>query len=129
MPGTPANIAQDFSDLAGHIGDILADPNIDLTEQQTTALNDSSKKLTAYSSKLADIGAWATLNAAQSDFDQIKKATSAANDAAAKLKANADKLNKILAIVGDAIALGAAIASGPLTGVLTAATTLAGAAA
>ena len=47
MPGTPANIAQDFSDLAGHIGDILANPNIDLTEQQTTALNDYRKKLTA----------------------------------------------------------------------------------
>ena len=120
------SVAQDFSDLAGHIGDILADPAISLTDAQTTQLDDDSEKLTGYSNKLADAGAWAALHAAQGDLDKIAQATSDANAAAAKLKAQANKLNSILQIVGDAVSLGAAIATGNLPGALTAATTLAG---
>jgi hypothetical protein len=125
MAGTPGNIAQDFSDLAGHIGDILASATVKRTVQQTTELNDYSIKLTSYSNQLADVGAWNALHAAQGDFDKIKQATTDANAAAAKLKQQANTINKILQIVGDAVALGAAIAAGPLTGVLSAATTLA----
>ncbi|MGC2633752.1 MAG: hypothetical protein WA215_06000 [Candidatus Cybelea sp.] len=125
MPGTPGNIAQDYSDLAGHVGDVIADTSIPKTPAQLTQLGNASNALLNYSNQLADAGAWAALNAAQSDFDQIKAATSTANAAAAALKTQASKLNSILTIVGDALTLGAKIVSGDLPGALNAASTLA----
>jgi hypothetical protein len=129
MPATGASIAQDFSDLAGHIGDILANPttNLALTDAQRTSLEDDSVSLTNYAGLLTDQDALGALNAQQSNIDEIKSATRTANAAAARLKSHADQLNKILTLLGDAVALGAAIASGPLTGALNAATTLAAA--
>lgn len=128
MPSTPSSIAQDFSDLAGHIGDILANPNVNvnLTDTQREKLEDDSVALTGYAGQIVDQDALAALNATQANLDQIKQATGDANAAAAKLKAHADQLNRVMQILGDAISLGAAIAAGPLTGVLAAATTLAG---
>jgi hypothetical protein len=127
MPATGASIAQDFSDLAGHIGDILANPttNQALSDAQRASLEDDSVRLTNYAGLLIDNDALAALNAQQADIDKIKGATSSANAAAAKLKSHADQLNKILALLGDAVSLGAAIATGSLPGVLNAATTLA----
>ena len=125
MTASPTSVKDDFNDLAGHIGDILSDPNISLTDAQTTRLQNDSEKLTDAANKLADGDALAALGAAQQDIDRIKAATGDANDALGRLKANAQRLNTILTIVGDAVSLGAAIATGPLTGVLSAATTLA----
>jgi hypothetical protein len=128
MATTPSSIAQDFSDLAGHIGDILANPNVNvnLTDAQRANLEDDSVSLTGYAGQIIDQDALAVLNATQANLDQIKKATGDANATAARLKARANQLNTVLQILGDAVALGAAIAAGPLTGVLTAATTFAG---
>lgn len=124
MPITPASIAQDFNDISGHIGDILANTNFNLSDAQITQLGNDAVALTGYANQITDDDALQALGAAQSDFDSIKAATSAANAKAATLKAQATRLNSILAIVGNVLSLGAAIASGPLMGVLTAATTL-----
>jgi phage-related protein len=117
-------IAQDYEALASYVADILGDPNISLSAAQTQKLNECAQKLTQYANDVAIKTALSALAASQSDIDKIKKATSDANAAAARLKSQVAKINSVLQILGDAVALGAAIAAGPLTGVLSAAVTL-----
>lgn len=118
-------IAQDYEALAGYVADILGDPDISLSDAQSQKLEACGQRLTQYANKNAVAAALSALCASQSDVDQIKKATNNANTAVAALKSQVAKINSVLQIVGDAIALGAAIASGPITGILSAATTLA----
>ena len=124
MPSADAlQIAQDFIDLANCATDILSSAAV-LTAAQTTALNDANTKLTARASAIAIDTALAALHAGQSDFATIRASTTKANAAATALKANAASLNKVLSILGAAVTLGVAFASGPLSAVLTAAGTL-----
>jgi hypothetical protein len=118
-------IAQDYETLSGYVTGILGDPNISLTAAQTQRLTDCCQRLTQYANSVAIATALSALSASQGDIDKIKKATSDANVAVAKLKSQIAKINTVMQIVGDAVSLGAAIVSGPLTGVMAAATTLA----
>jgi hypothetical protein len=122
---TAAAIARDLANLAGYIADILADSNIQLTSNQTTTLNNFSSQLTNYSDEIANRDALAALNAAAAQLNNIAQATSAANAAALSLKTQAARLNSILAILGDAVSLGAAIVTGNLPGAIGAANSLA----
>jgi len=111
MPGEDsAAVARDLSTMAGYIGQILNDPTIDLTDEQSAQLTNYGKLLTADSDKIADQDAMAALNAAQRDLTKITQATSDANAAAARLKKDAQKLNSLLALLGDAVSLGANVA-------------------
>lgn len=118
-------IAQDYEMLSGYVTDILGDPNTSLTAAQAQKLTDCCQRLTQYANSVAIATALSALSASQDDIDEIKKATSDANVAVAKLKSQIAKINNVMQIVGDAVSLGAAIVSGPLTGVMAAATTLA----
>jgi hypothetical protein len=125
--GTALSIAQDFNALALTASNILADPNRVLSNAQTTTLQSSSTSLTNYATAFADGAAWSALAAAQPDLDAMKQATTAANAKAKSLAQQAAQLNRILAILGAAISLGADIATANLAGAVTDATNLAAA--
>jgi hypothetical protein len=122
------SVAQDFASLSGVVANILGDDNLDLSDDDVNNLNEYNRQLVTYSDNTAIQVALNALSATQANLDAIKRATSAANAAAARMQADATRLNSVLTIIGDAVTLGAAIISGPLTGVLTAATTLGAAA-
>src|SRR5579875_1621942 len=126
--GTALSIAQDFNAVARVASNILADPDIDLSDTQTTQLQNFSNHLTDYATSLADSAAWNALHAAQSDLDDIRKATSDADTAATKLANEAAKINKVLTILGDAVALGAHLVTANLPSALQDAANLASAA-
>jgi hypothetical protein len=125
--GTALAIAQDFNSLAGVASNILANPASALTNNQVTQLRNFSNSLTTYATNLADDAAWQALGAAQANLDAIKQATSAANATAQNLAQQAAQLNRILGILGAALALGADIASANLAGAITDAANLAAA--
>ena len=126
MTGSDAlAIAQDFEALAGQVTGILGDPDISLTDAQSQKLADCCQKLTRYANSVAIAAALSALRATEDDVAKIRNATTDANAAVAKLKSQIAQINTVLQIVGDAVSLGAAIVSGPLTGVISAATTLA----
>jgi len=111
-------VAQNLENIAGAIGDVLGDASIALTADQTTTLENAVASLTSCANQIANQSAMAALNAAQKDLDAITQATSSANAAAQKLKQQATRLNSLLALVGDALSLGAAIISGDLPGAI-----------
>lgn len=121
-------LSQELADLSSLISNILNDLTLQLSDAQVQRLQTDSNRLTNLSRQIAISGALAALDAAQSDFNTMTQATSTANAAIAQLKSNAAKIDKIINILGAAVSFGAALVTGPLASVLTAATALAAAA-
>ncbi len=121
-------LASDFSALAELAGGMLADPNLNLSDQQSTDLTTDATELSNIATNLAMVGAKVTFDDSDSAFTTISGATQSANAAVSRLKSEVAKIDSVVKILGSAVSLGLAFATGNVGGIITAATGLANAA-
>jgi hypothetical protein len=113
MPMADAlQLSADLSALAGYANDIINDPNVLLTNAQTTQLNDFNTELTGHSNQIATNTALSALGAAQAELDVMTAATKQANAKVAMIKADAKKLHTVLSILPLAVSFGACLVGG-----------------
>jgi hypothetical protein len=118
------SLASDFSALAEQAGEMLADPNLNPSVEQTNALYDAQNKLSDIAANLAMWGAKVEFDDSESSFASLSNATQSANAAVKKLKTTVAKINSVVNILGSAASLGLSFATGNAVGVLSAAANL-----
>ncbi|MGB8910001.1 MAG: hypothetical protein WCC84_14745 [Candidatus Cybelea sp.] len=121
-------LASDFSALAEQAGEMVADPNLNLTDAQSTALTTDESKLSNIAANLAMWGAKVAFDDSDASFASISSATQSANNAVSNLRHTVAKINSVVNIVGNAVALGMGFATGNVVGIVSAAANLASAA-
>ncbi len=85
------SLASDFSALAEQAGEMLADPNLNPSVEQTNALYDSQNKLSDIAANLAMWGAKVEFDDSEASFASLSNATQSANAAVKKLKQRSRK--------------------------------------
>lgn len=123
-PLTGAQLIQlstDVNTLGNLIRGILNDPNMNLSQGQSSVLSADLTSLSDTAANLATWGAQVVFADSDAAFTTISSATSAANAKVAQLKATVAKIDSVVNIVGAAVSLGVAFGTGNFVNVLSAA--------
>lgn len=119
-----AQLASDFSALANKVSAILNNPDVPLSADANARLSQDLSKLSTIAANLATWSSLLVFAETESSFETISSATSSANAKVDKLKDEVAKINSIVNIVGSAVSLGVAFATGNVVTILNDAVTL-----
>jgi len=125
-PGQVLQIASYLNAIGNIIRNILNDPNVVLSNDQSNLL---SSDLISISNVAANLSTWAAqVVFADSDsaFDNISNATQVASTKLQSLQKDVAKMSSILNIVADVVNLGVAFGTGNVAGILSASSSLYG---
>jgi hypothetical protein len=107
-----AELAQAFATLAQEAGDMLADPNVVLSADQSTVMAADISSLDNIAANLATWGAGMTFSDPNAAFAAMSSAATTANARISGLKSARGGISSIIAVLGSAISLGTAFGTG-----------------
>jgi hypothetical protein len=107
-----AELAQAFATLAQQAGDMLADPSVVLSADQSNVMAADVSSLDNIAANLATWGAGMTFSDSNAAFAAMSSAATTASARISGLKSTRDGISSIIAVLGSAISLGIAFGTG-----------------